>query len=151
MRRGIDLGGDPVRPPPPLDNLVAIVDSDKIQSLGPVREVLDLEPLADKWLAFNWAVREVAGHDHEQLLEALAAVPWEPGRPSAPIAHTTKGKGVSSMEERLAWHYKSPDAEQLARALAEGECHCRTSLNRYWLEQLLPPPSHSSGIEVARG
>lgn len=105
-----------------LDNLVAVVDYNKIQSFGTVKEVLDLEPLADKWRAFRWAVREIDGHDHRQITGALAAVPFEPDRPSALIAHTIKGKGVSYMEHLLAWHYKSPDAAQLATALAELGC-----------------------------
>ncbi len=104
-----------------LDNLVAIVDYNKIQSFGRVKDVLDLEPLADKWRAFNWAVRELDGHDHAALRAALRAVPFEPGRPSVLIAHTVKGKGVSFMEDQLAWHYKSPDDTQLAAALAELE------------------------------
>jgi transketolase len=100
-----------------LDNLVAIIDYNKIQSLGSVPEVLELEPLADKLRAFRWSVREVDGHDHEALADALGSVPWEPGVPSALIAHTVKGKGVGFMENELAWHYKSPDAGQLAAAL----------------------------------
>ena len=104
-----------------LDNLVAIVDYNKIQSFGAVAEVLDLEPLAAKWRAFGWATRELDGHDHDQLLAALAALPFEPGRPSAVVAHTVKGKGVRFMEGRLAWHYRSPDAAQLADALTELE------------------------------
>jgi transketolase len=104
-----------------LDNLVVIVDHNKIQSFGTVKEVLDLAPFADKWSAFNWAVRETDGHDHEQIAQALSVLPFEAGRPSVLIAHTVKGKGVSFMEGQLAWHYKSPNAEQLAAALAELE------------------------------
>jgi len=102
-----------------LDNLVAIVDYNKIQSFGTVAEVLDLTPLAEKWHAFHWAVREIDGHHLEAIADAFAAVPFEPGRPSVIVAHTVKGKGVSFMEGDLAWHYKAPDAAQLARALAE--------------------------------
>lgn len=102
-----------------LDNLVAIVDYNKIQSFGRVEEVLSLEPLADKWRAFGWAVHAIDGHDHAQITEALATVPREPGKPTAIIAHTIKGKGVGFMEDQLAWHYKSPNGEQLAQALAE--------------------------------
>jgi transketolase len=102
-----------------LDNLIALVDYNKIQSFGSVKEVLDLEPFADKWRAFGWAVREVDGHDLAQVRDTLAAVPWEAGRPSLVLAHTVKGKGVSFMEDRLAWHYQSPTGEQLARALEE--------------------------------
>lgn len=104
-----------------LDNLVAIVDHNKIQSFGTVKEVLDLEPFAEKWRAFRWAVREVDGHDHEQIAKTLRSVPFEVGRPSAVIAHTIKGKGVSFMENKLLWHYKSVDAAQLAEALADLE------------------------------
>ena len=102
-----------------LDNLVAIVDYNKIQSFGRVKEVLDLEPLAGKWQAFGWATREIDGHDFNQIENALRSVPFEPGRPSCVIAHTIKGKGVSFMENQLAWHYKPPDDEELRRALAE--------------------------------
>ena len=104
-----------------LDNLVAIVDYNEIQSFGMVKEVLELEPLVGKWRAFRWAVREIDGHDHKQIESALTNVPFEPGKPSVIIAHTVKGKGVSFMENQLAWHYKSPNAEQLKQALAELE------------------------------
>lgn len=76
-----------------LDNLVAIVDYNKMQSFGVVKEVLDLEPLADKWHAFRWAAREIDGHDHRQIEAALASVPFEGGKPSVIIAHTVKSKG----------------------------------------------------------
>jgi len=102
-----------------LDNLTAIIDFNRIQSLGNVSDIAELQPLADKFRAFRWAVREVDGHDHAALREALAAVPWEPGRPSCLIAHTTKGRGVDFMQDQLAWHYKSPDAAQLAEALRQ--------------------------------
>lgn len=102
-----------------LDNLVAIVDYNKIQSFGRVEEVLDLEPLAAKWRAFGWAVREIDGHDYGEIEDALKSIPFESSRPSCVIAHTVKGKGVSFMENQLAWHYKSPNDEQLRQALAE--------------------------------
>lgn len=102
-----------------LDNLIAIVDYNEIQSFGTVKEVLDLEPLAPKWRAFGWAVREINGHDFEQIEDALKSVPFKMSQPSCIIAHTVKGKGVSFMENQLAWHYKSPNAEQLKQALAE--------------------------------
>lgn len=102
-----------------LDNLLAIVDYNKIQSLGSVEDVLDLHPLADKFRAFRWSVREIDGHDHDQIRSALSEFPWEPAKPSCLIAHTVKGKGVSFMENQLAWHYKSPDDGQLEQALRE--------------------------------
>jgi transketolase len=102
-----------------LENLVAIVDYNKIQSFGPVAEVLDLAPLAATWEALRWDVREIDGHDPAQFADTLAQIPFVPGRPSVIIAHTIKGKGVSYMENQLAWHYKAPDAGQLAQALQE--------------------------------
>jgi transketolase len=105
-----------------LDNLVAVVDYNKIQSFGTVADVLGLEPFADKWRAFGWAVREIDGHGIDQMLDTLRGVPFEAGRPSCVIAHTVKGKGVGFMEGRLEWHYRSPDAAQLGRALAELGC-----------------------------
>lgn len=102
-----------------LDNLVAVVDYNKLQSLTTVDQTLRLEPLADKFLAFGWAVREVDGHDHHQLADALGSVPWAAGRPSMVLAHTVKGKGVSYMENQVTWHYRSPNDAQLAAALAE--------------------------------
>lgn len=105
-----------------LDNVVAIVDHNKIQSLGDVAEVLDLAPLADKWRAFRWGVREIDGHDLGAIEDAFAAVPFEPGRPSCVVAHTVKGKGVSYMEGKLLWHYRAPrgaDQETALRELGE--------------------------------
>ena len=104
-----------------LDNLVAIVDYNKIQSFGTVKEVLDLEPLADKWRAFGWATREIDGHDFRQIEDTLLSVPFEPGKPSCIITHTIKGKGISFMENQLAWHYQSPNDKELEQALAELE------------------------------
>jgi transketolase len=104
-----------------LDNLVAIIDYNKIQSLGSVREVLGLEPFADKWRAFGWSTREIDGHDVAQLAETLRDVPFEPGKPSCLVAHTVKGKGVSFMEDTVLWHYRSPQGDEYQRAIAELE------------------------------
>ena len=100
-----------------LGNLTAIIDYNKIQSFGRVEEVLGLEPFADKWRAFGWRVLEVDGHD----LTALDAALDKAGarQPLVVIAHTVKGKGVSFMENELLWHYRHPDAAQLAAALCE--------------------------------
>ena len=100
-----------------LSGLTAIVDYNKIQSFGTVAEVLDLAPLAEKWRAFGWQVEEIDGHRHEALREALSAPPA--GAPRAVICHTVKGKGVSFMEDRLEWHYRSPSPALLAEAEAE--------------------------------
>jgi transketolase len=102
-----------------LDNLVAIVDYNKLQSLTTVDATLRLEPLAAKFEAFGWEVKEVDGHDHSALASALASVPWSSGRPSMLLAHTVKGKGVSFMEDKVEWHYRSPSDEHLALALSE--------------------------------
>lgn len=104
-----------------LDNLTVIVDYNKIQSLGSVKEVMGLEPFSDKWQAFGWAAHEIDGHDVVQIEQALGQLPFEKDRPSCVIAHTVKGKGVSFMENELLWHYRTPDAEEMARAFAELE------------------------------
>lgn len=104
-----------------LDNVVAIVDYNKIQSLASVSETLELEPFTAKWTSFGWSVVEVGGHDYEALEGALASVPAAPGRPTMVIAHTTKGKGVSFMENAVLWHYRTAKGEEFARAMAELE------------------------------
>jgi len=104
-----------------LDNLTAIVDYNKIQALGHTKEVLDLEPFADKWRAFGWSVAEIDGHDVQQIETALAGAEQPDGRPRCVIAHTVKGKGVSFMEDRLLWHYRCPDEDEYRRALNELE------------------------------
>jgi len=102
-----------------LENLTAVVDYNKIQSLGRVEDVLDLAPLAAKWREFGWAVREIDGHHIGEIADALEGVPLRPSQPSVIVAHTVKGKGVSFMENRLVWHYRAPDDADLRRALAE--------------------------------
>jgi transketolase len=104
-----------------LDNLVAIVDYNKIQSLGSVAEVLELHPLADKFRAFRWSVKEIDGHDHAAIQCALANIPFEKGKPSCLLAHTVKGKGVDFMENNLKWHYSAPDETQLNSVLRQLE------------------------------
>lgn len=100
-----------------LDKITAIVDYNKLQSLGSVSNTLALEPLADKLVAFGWRVREVDGHSHEQLSGVLGEK--NEGKPLVVIAHTTKGKGVSFMEDQVLWHYRNPNDDQLALALQE--------------------------------
>ncbi len=102
-----------------LAGLVAIVDYNKLQAMGRSDEVTALAPLADKWRAFGWATREIDGHDLDATVAALDALPFEPSRPSAIVAHTVKGKGVSFMEDDLEWHYRPPSDADLERALAE--------------------------------
>ncbi|MDN4018018.1 transketolase [Zwartia panacis] len=102
-----------------LNNLVAIVDYNKLQSLTTVDKTLRIEPLADKARAFGWAVHEVDGHDHRALRKLFSQLNLKAGKPSFLIAHTIKGKGVSFMENSVEWHYKSPSTDQLALALGE--------------------------------
>lgn len=104
-----------------LDNLVAIIDYNKIQSLGTVSDTLGLEPLRGKWESFNWNVLEVDGHDHSALQNALSGTKQQTGRPTVIIAHTTKGKGVSFMENTVLWHYRTARGEEFDRALKELE------------------------------
>jgi transketolase len=102
-----------------LDNLTVLVDYNKIQSFGAVHDVLNLHSIGAKFQAFEWAVAEIDGHDINQILSTLNRLPLETGKPSLILAHTIKGKGVSFMEDKLAWHYKSPTADQLVAALDE--------------------------------
>jgi transketolase len=102
-----------------LANLVAIVDQNKLQAFGYTDDVLNLKPLAEKWRTFGWAVQEIDGHNFREIERALLSVPFDVGQPSCIIAHTIKGKGVSFMENQLAWHYRSPNDEELQQALAE--------------------------------
>ena len=108
-----------------LDNIVGIIDYNKIQSLGRTADVLDLEPFSDKWRSFGWDVRLIDGHDVEAVYEAFSTVPWTAGKPSCVIANTVKGKGVSFMENDVLWHYRCPDDDEYAAAVAELD---RTSL-----------------------
>ena len=94
-----------------LDNLKVIIDYNKIQSLGRLEEVINLEPLADKFRAFNLNVAEIDGHDHDQIHSAFEKVS-ENSRPSVIIADTVKGKGIPFMENKLLWHYKSPSEDE---------------------------------------
>jgi len=100
-------------------NLTAIVDHNKVQQSGHVRQTLDLHPLADKWRAFGWAVREIDGHEMAEIVEALDALPFAPDKPSVLIAHTVKGKGVSFAEDTYLWHSNAVTDEVYENALAE--------------------------------
>jgi transketolase len=100
-----------------LTNLTLIIDYNKLQSLDSIENTLALEPLISKLKAFNCCVREVDGHNHEELFEALS-VPASSG-PLVVVAHTVKGKGVSFMENNVSWHYKNPSDKELETALIE--------------------------------
>lgn len=102
-----------------LNNLIAIIDYNKIQSFGFVKDIMNLEPFADKWRSFGWNVYEVDGHDHNALKSVFRISAVENVKPSVVIAHTTKGQGVSYMENELLWHYRNPNEGQLKQAIAE--------------------------------
>ncbi len=102
-----------------LNNMVVIVDHNKIQSLGHVNEVLDLGPLSEKFKSFGWYVTVTDGHDHAALSAAITKKTDD--KPHIIIAETVKGKGVDFMEEKLLWHYRTPDAEQFRNALEQLE------------------------------
>ncbi len=107
-----------------LSNLTVIIDYNKYQSYGPTHEVQNLEPFADKWRAFGFAVEEVDGHDVAALRTAFAAVPLDKGKPTAIICHTIKGKGMSSTEGNMKWHHKSGiKDEEIGQLFAESEAY----------------------------
>ncbi|MEJ2556721.1 MAG: transketolase [Anaerolineae bacterium] len=102
-----------------LANLTTIVDYNDVQLDGAVHQIMPLEPLVDKWRACNWEVLEINGHNMRQVLEALDMAREIHHRPTVIVAHTTKGKGVSYMENKALWHGIAPSDEQLAQATAE--------------------------------
>ncbi|MEK8215386.1 MULTISPECIES: transketolase [unclassified Paenibacillus] len=102
-----------------LDNLVGIIDRNRLQISGTTEEVMGLDPLDEKWAAFGWNVVSINGNDMEELLQAFRAVPEVPGKPTLILANTTKGKGVSFAENVPAWHHHVPNDEELALALSE--------------------------------
>lgn len=102
-----------------LDNLCAIIDLNGLQITGPTKDVCNTEPLDKKFESFGWAVRHVDGHDIKALKDAFEALPFEKDKPSVIIAHTTKGKGVSFMENEPKWHHGVPTKEQYQIAMQE--------------------------------
>lgn len=94
-----------------LDNLIAIIDYNKWQAFGKTNEVLNLEPLKEKWEAFGWSVREIDGHDFQQIWNAVESVPYVIGKPNLVIAHTLKGKGLPMIEDKLESHYQNINRE----------------------------------------
>ena len=100
-----------------LKNICAIIDYNKIQSLGLISDTIALEPFADKWTSFGWEVRRCDGHDHEQIARAVS--PASGDHPVVVIADTVKGKGVSFMQHSVLWHYRTAREQEFSRALAE--------------------------------
>jgi len=99
-----------------LNNISVVIDRNSLQSLKSTEETVRLEPLAEKWVAFNWDVAIIDGHSHSELKNAIFRTS---NKPMLTIAKTIKGRGVSFMENRIEWHYKSPNDQELAQALDE--------------------------------
>lgn len=104
-----------------LYNLTVIIDNNKFQACGRTKDILDLEPFAQKWQSFNWNVSECDGHHHQTIKDCIYKTRDSKKLPSVIIAHTIKGKGVSFMEDKLLWHYRSPDEVVFAEAVKELE------------------------------
>ncbi|MFH0841215.1 MAG: transketolase [Bacteroidota bacterium] len=104
-----------------LDNLIAIIDRNKLQISGPTETVMSIEDLPEKYRACGWEVTETDGHDMRSLVNVLSNTPLKTGKPSCVIAHTVKGKGVSFMENKAPWHHKVPDEMQMKQAIKELE------------------------------
>ncbi len=104
-----------------LDNLIAIVDRNTLQISGPTEKVMSMEPLEGKFSAFGFAVRHVNGNNIEELTALFEKLPFETGKPNLVLAHTTKGNGISFMENQIQWHHRVPTEEEYAAALLELE------------------------------
>lgn len=105
-----------------LNNLVAIIDRNKLQSIKSTENTLSLEPFVDKWTSFGWSVLEVDGHNYQELYKACSANKSDVGdRPLCVVANTVKGKGVSFMENNVLWHYRSPQGDEYSAAMEELE------------------------------
>ena len=101
-----------------LSNLTVIIDYNKIQNFGRTNEIINQEPIGQRWRSFGWEVYEIDGHNFDELITAFTKKQL---LPKVIIAHTVKGKGISFMEDRLEWHYKSPNLEQYKLAIKEVE------------------------------
>nr|WP_100406065.1 transketolase [Bacillus solitudinis] len=102
-----------------LDNLVAIIDRNRLQITAGTEDVMGIEPLGDKWRSFGWEVVEVDGNDIEALVEIFTNIPAKSGKPTMVIANTVKGKGVSFSENQVGWHHKVPTKEEFELAMEE--------------------------------
>ncbi len=108
-----------------LDNLIAVVDYNHLQSCGSVEEILPMEPLRNKWEDFGWNVLAINGHNMEEIVSALQVAVNYSGRPTVIIAHTVKGKGVSFMEHDNSWHQRIPSDAQYIKAMCELEAEAK--------------------------
>lgn len=102
-----------------MDNLTVIIDYNKLQALDRLDEIVALAPMAEKWRAFGWSVKEIDGHDTRTLKSVLAEVPFDSGKPNLIVANTIKGKGISFMENVPIWHYRMPKGQEMETACEE--------------------------------
>jgi len=102
-----------------LDNLCAIIDKNNLQITAPTADVMNTDPLDEKFRSFGWTVKVVNGNDIDELIGAFNSLPFEKGKPSAIIANTIKGRGISFMENEVKWHHGVPDKEQYEKAMQE--------------------------------
>ena len=102
-----------------LDNLVAIIDRNHLQISGDTEDVMKIESVADRWTAFGWDVKEINGDNMEEILDAFHNIDYTNGKPHLIVSHTTKGYGISYMENIAKWHHGMPDAEQYKQAMDE--------------------------------
>lgn len=102
-----------------LDNLTAIIDRNELQISGPTKDVMNMEPLEEKFKAFGYAVRHVDGNNITELAALFGGLPFEPGKPNLVLAHTVKGKGISFMENQVGWHHRVPTEAEYSQAMLE--------------------------------
>ena len=112
-----------------LDNLTVIVDANSLQAIGKTDDIVPMEPFSSKWKSFGWEVKEIDGHDYSQILRAFDDIPNTPGAPTAIIARTVKGKGVSYMENEIMWHARAVTENEYKQALIELDV--RTSFQKH--------------------
>lgn len=113
-----------------LDNLVAIIDRNNLQISGPTEEVMRLDSISERWTAFGWDVKEMNGDSIEDILETCSSISYSNGKPHLLISNTTKGKGVSLMENGLKWHHGVPNEAEYRQAIAEIEERIKGLENR---------------------
>ena len=102
-----------------LDNLILIVDRNRLQQGAGTEETNALEPLADKWLAFGWSVEQIDGHQTKLIGDTLRHAPFSTGKPTCVIANTNKGQGISFMQDNVTWHHKVPNEQQYQQAMTD--------------------------------
>ena len=102
-----------------LDNIVVVVDQNNLQISGRTYDVMDFRPVGEHFAGFGWAVKEIDGHNMEEIVDALDSLPLEKGKPNLIVAHTTKGKGCSFAEDQASFHYWKPSGDDFEKAMKE--------------------------------